>query len=342
MVTQWFKSGSLALALLWMSVAAQPLFAQHHHGGGHYGGSSHHGSYGGGSHHHHHSGSGIYIGSGGFGLGYGSGYGGYGGYGGYNSLRYSSGYGSSLYGNGYYNSYPSYGYGGTSVYVTPRYVTPQYVTPQYVTPRYVTSTPVYSTPSVVYRSPSVQSTSRIDIPPQNSVQQSNLPGVTFGSRAHIPELARAVADRTNQLCIALSDSYRGSPQFNEVYRDTYSLIARAQQLAQPNSAADASTLLASLSDMNAILAQAAPVIDGWQPQGGGTASATSHLSSVQSALKLLSIDAGWDASQAASRPAASTATPFAVPDAPPIRVAPAPDSLPTEGTPTPVDPVPAP
>lgn len=329
MFTQWFKSGSLALALLLMSGAAQPLFAQHH-GGGHHGGSSHHGSYGGSSHHHHHnhSGSGIYIGGGGFGLSYGSGYG---------------GYGSSLYGNGYYNSYPSYGYsnygyGGTRVYVTPGYVTPQYVTPQYVTPRYVTAIPVYSTPSVVSQSPSVQSTSRIYIPPQNSVQQSNLPGVSFGSRAHIPELASAVADRTNQLCIALADSYRGSPQFNEVYRDTYSLIARAQQLAQPNSASDASTLLASLSDMNAILAQAAPVIEGWKPSSGGSASATSHLSSVQSALKLLSIDAGWDASQATSRVPAPTATPTASP----ARVAPAPESLPLGTEPTPLDPVPAP
>lgn len=320
MSTQFFKSGSLALALLLTLGAVQPLFAQHHHHGGHY--------HGGGSSR---SGFGISIGSGGFGLSYGRGYGGYGG---------------SLYGNSYYNSYPSYGYsnygyGGTSVYFTPQYVTPQYVTPQYVTPVYVTprdvtSSPVYSTPSVVYRAPRVQSTSRISLPPQDSGLRTNLPGVTFGSRAHIAELAGAVAERTNQLCLALADSYQDNPQFKEVYRDTYSLIARAQQLDSLNAAHDDQGLLASLSDMNAILAQAAPAIESWTPNRGGAASATSHVSSVQSALKLLSIDAGWDASQV-TRPAPSSA-----PTAAPVRVAPAPELLPSATEPTPADPVPAP
>ena len=328
MLTQFLKSGSLALALMLTSSAIPPLFAQHHSGGHHHSG----GSYGGSSHHHH-SGGGISIGGGGIGLSFGSGYGGYGGY---NSLRYSGGYGygSPLYGNSYYHSSPSYGYGGTSVSITPRYVTPQYVTPLYVAPRYVTPAPVYPTPSVIYQAPSVQSTSRISIPPQDSVQPTNLPGVTFGSRAHIPELANAVADRTNQLCLALSDAYRGNPQFKEVYRDIYSLLTRSQHVDSLHSAGDSQGMLAALSDMNAILAQAAPVIEGWQPQSGGEASATSHLSSVQTALKLLSIDAGWDASQAGSRAPAPTAAP--------TRVAPVPESLPTESAPTPADPDPVP
>ncbi len=333
MLARLLQSGSLAIALLLCQGADQTLFAQHrgsghhgnsgsshdgggigsHHGGGNYGG----GSYGGGSRHQ--SGGGIYIGSGGFGFSYGTGYSGNGGY---NSLRYSTGYGNSLYGNSYYNSYPSYGYGGTSVYVTPRYVTPQYVT----------QAPVYSTPSVVYQAPSVQSSSRISFPPQDSAQRTNLPGVSLGGRAHIPELASAVAERTNQLCIALHDSYLDNPQFQDVYRDTYSLIARAQQLDSLNSAGDSTGLLATISDMNAILAQASPVIDSWKPTRGGAESATSHLSSVQSALKLLSIDAGWDASQVASQ----------APSASRVRVAPAPESLPARTEPTPLDPVPAP
>ena len=340
MLTRFLKSGGLALVLVLVGGAVQPLFAQHHHGGGS----------GGSSHHHHHGGGGGSFGGGGFRLSFGSGgYGGYGGYGnGYGG--YGNGYGNSLYGNSYYNSYPSYGYsnygsgygyGGTSVYVTPRYVTPQVVTPVYVTPRYVTSSPVYSSSSIIYQSPSVQSTNRISIAPQDNGQRTNLPGVSLGGRAHIPELAGAVAERTNQLCIALSDSYRDNPQFNEVYRDTYSVIGRAQQLAHPDGAADSAALLSALSDMNAIVAQAAPIIESWKPTGGGSASATSHLSSVQSALKLLSIDAGWDASQA-QRPSVAPAA--AAPTSAPVRVAPAPALLPTEAAPTPVapDPVPAP
>ncbi len=375
MLTQFLKSSSLALALVLAMGAVQPLFAQHHHhhGGsiGGYGGGFGGGGYYGGSHHHH-SGIGIGIGLGGLGYGgygYGSGYGGL-GYGssyGYGGLGYGNnygyggyGYGNSLYGSSYYNSYPSYGYSsynsypsygyssygsgygssGSSIYVAPRYVTSQIVTP-----RYVTSSPVYTTPSVIYQSPSVQSTNRISIPTQDqdNGQRTNLPGVTFGGRAHIPELAGAVSERTNQLCVALSDSYRDNPQFNEVYRDTYSVIGLAQQLAQPSGAADSAAMLGSLSDINAIMAQAAPMIQSWKSNSGASASATSHLSSVQSALKLLSIDAGWDASQAASRPTASSTAPTATPPtAAPIRVAPAPALLPTESTPTPADPVPAP
>ena len=331
MFTQFLKSGGLVFALLVASSAIQPAFAQHHHhhGGGviHYGG-----GYGGS--HHHHGGSGLYLGGSGFSLSIGS------GYGGYNRLRYSSGYGSSLYGNSDYHSYPSYGYsnydsgygyGGSSIYVTP-----QYVTPTYVTPRYVTSPRNYPSPSIVYQTPSVQPSRRVDIPPQDSAQRSNLPGVSFGGRTHIPELANAVADRANQLCLALHDSYLGNPQFKEVYRDVYSLITRAGQLVPPNGATDSQTQLAILSDMNAILTQATPVIESWTPANGASASATSHLSSVQAALKLLSVDAGWDENQAAIPPATSETAPA------PGRVAPAPDSLPDENEPTPLDPLPVP
>jgi hypothetical protein len=310
MLNRFLKSGCLALALVLVSDVIQPLFAQHHH-----------------HHHHHHGGGGISFGGGGFRLSIGSGGYGYGGYGGYNNLRYYNSYPSYGYSN-YYGS--GYGYVGTGVYVTPQYVTPQVVTPVYVTPRSGTSSPVYSTPS------SVRSTSRISLPAPDNGQRTNLPGVSFGGRAHIPELAIAVADRTNQLCVVLADSYRDNPQFNEVYRDTYSVIGLAQQLAQPDGAADSAVLLATLSDLNAILAQTVPRIESWKPNSGGSASATSHLSSVQSALKLLSIDAGWDASESQRQPVSPTAAPTAV------RVAPAPTLLPTESDPTPVDPEPVP
>ncbi len=339
-LTYILKSGSLALAFLLSSGSIQPLIAQHH-GGGHHsggGGSMHHGGGGGGSihhggggyggssfggaTHHHHSGSvgGIYIGGGGIGLSYGSGlgYGGYGGYGGYNSLRYSSGYGYAPY-----NSYPSYG--GYSNYGSSVYVTPQYVNPA--------PTIIYQSPSV---QPSIQSRRIIESSPQNLEQRTSLPGVTQGGRTHIAELADAVADRTNQLCIALHGSYLGNPQFNEVYRDVYSLITRSKQLASQNASGDLQAMLTELSDMNAILAQATPVIESWKARNGGSASATSHLSSVESALKLLSIDAGWDASLGRGQPPAPTQT------SAPLEVAPTPESLPSEAGPTPLDPVPAP
>lgn len=341
MFTRFLSSGSLAIALLLSSAAVQPLYAQHHggghHGGGggggmHHSGGTHHGggsfggggssfggggsSYGGGSHHHH-SGGGLYLGGSGFGLGYGSGYyGGYGGYGnGYNSLRYSSGYGG--YNNGYYNSYPSYNSGyysnyGSNVYVTPRYVTPTYVTPSQ---GYYPS----SSSAIIYQSPSVQPS------PVDSTQRTNLPGVSFGGRAHIPELATAVADRANQLCLALHDSYSGNSQFNEVYRDTYALITNAKQLAQANG--DAPTTMGIVSELNAILTNVTPAIERFTPTvGGSSASAASHLSSVTSAIKLLSVDAGWDASQAVSSPAGSAVAPQITP-AP--AVAPAPEPAPT-------------
>ena len=130
----------------------------------------------------------------------------------------------------------------------------------------------------------------------------------------------------------------GNPQFNEVYRDVYSLITRGKQLAQENGAGDSQAMLAQISDMNAILTQASPVIESWRATSGGQASATSHLSSVQSALKLLSIDAGWDASQAVSRPS----NPTSAPQVAPVQVAPAPEPLPSDATPAPLDPVPAP
>ena len=336
MYAQFLKSGVLSLALLLANGTTQSVLAQHHHGegghsgGGHSGGGGHYGGgHYGGSYHTHNGGSG-------FSLSIGSGYGG---------LQYSSGYGNSLYGNSYYNSYPSYGYSnygsgygysGSSVYVTPQYVTPTYVTPRYVTPQYITSQQNNASPPIIYQTPSVQPSTRIYIPPQDSGQRSNLPGVSFGGRSHIPELASAVADRANQLCLALHDSYLGNPHFKEVYRDTYSLITRAQQLAQPQGASDSQAMLATLSDMNAILTRATPVIESWTPTSGASASATSHLSRVQAALNLLSIDAGWDEQQATSPPARSETAPA------PNRVAPAPESLPSENEPTPLDPLPAP
>lgn len=339
MYAQFFKSGVLSLALLLATGTTQSVFAQHHHGGGgghsgggHYGGGHYGGGNYGGSYYNHYGGNG-------FSLSIGS------GYGGYNGLRYSSGYGNSLYGNSYYNSYPSYsysnygsgyGYGGSNVYVTPQYVTPTYVTPRYVTPQYITSPQNVSSPSIVYQTPSVQPSSRVYIPPQDSGQRSNLPGVSFGGRAHIPELASAVADRANQLCLVLHDSYLANSHFKEVYRDVYSLITRAGQLVPPNGATDAQTQLAILSDMNAILTQATPVIESWTPASGASASATSQLSSVKAALQLLSIDAGWNENQASSSPAASQTAPS------PLRVAPAPEALPSTNEPTPLDPLPAP
>ena len=333
MYAQFLKSGVLSLALLLASGTEQSVFAQHHHdGGGHDGGGHDGGGHGGGGHyggsHHSHHGGGYSLGGSGFSLSIGNGY---------NGFQYSSG---PQYGNSVYNSYPSYGYsnygsgygyGGSSVYVTP-----QYVTPTYVTPRYITSPPNFSSSSIEYRTPNVQPSSRVYIPPRDSGQRTNLPSVSFGGRAHIPELASAVADRANQLCLTLHDSYLGNPQFKEVYRDTYSLITQAQQLAQPDVAADSPVMLATLTDMNAILSQATPVIESWTPARGATASASSHLNSVQVALKLLSVDAGWSENQVARSPAAVEAAPA------PIRVAPAPDSLPSENEPTPLDPLPAP
>ncbi len=341
MYAQFLKSGALSLALLLASGTAQYVFAQHHHGGGGHGDGDHGGGdhwgggggghYGGGhyggSHHDHHGG-GYSLGGSGFSLSIGNGY---------NGFQYSSG---PQYGNSYYNSYPSYGYsnygsgygyGGSSVYVTP-----QYVTPTYVTPRYITAPPSYPSPSIVYQTPSVQPSSRVYIPPQNSGQRTNLPGVSFGGRAHIPELASAVADRANQLCLVLHDSYLGNSHFKEVYRDVYSLITRAGQLVPPNGATDSQTQLAILSDMNAILTQATPVIESWTPASGASASATSQLSSVKAALQLLSIDAGWNENQVSSPPATSQSAPS------PLRVAPAPEAVPSTNEPTPLDPLPAP
>ncbi len=348
MYAQFLKSGALSLALLLASGTAQSVFAQHHHGGGghgdgdHGGGDHHgdhhggdhwgHGDHGGGGHyggsHHDHHGGGYSFGGSGFSLSIGNGY---------NGFQYSSG---PQYGNSYYNSYPSYGYsnygsgygyGGSSVYVTPQYVTPRSVTPQYIT-----SPQNYASPSIEYRTPSVQPSTRSYIPPQDSGQRTNLPSVSFGGRAHLPELANAVADRANQLCLALHDSYLGNPQFKEVYRDTYSLITRAQQFVPPNGATDTQSQLASLTEMNAILSQATPVIESWTPARGASSSATSHLNSVQVALKLLSIDAGWSENQVSRTPAALESVPSR------LRVAPAPEALPSDNEPTPLDPLPAP
>jgi hypothetical protein len=335
MYAQFLKSGVLSLALLLANGTAQSVFAQHHHGGSGHGGGGHighgGGGYGGGHYggsHHYHNGGGYSLGGSGFSLSIGNGY---------NGFQYSSG---PQYGNSYYNSYPSYGYsnygsgygyGGSSVYVTP-----QYVTPTYVTPRYITAPPSAPSTSIEYRTPSVQPSTRSYIPPQDSGPQTNLPSVSFGGRAHIPELASAVADRANQLCLALHDSYLGNPQFKEVYRDTYSLITRAQQFVPSNGATDTQSQLASLTEMNAILAQATPVIESWTPARGASASATSHLNSLQVALKLLSIDAGWSENQVSRTPAALESAPA------PFRVAPAPDSLPSENEPTPLDPLPTP
>lgn len=289
----------------------------HHSGGGSF--SGHH--YGGG---HHYSGGGIYIGGGGFGLGYGSGL--YGGYPyrsyGYGGLGYSSGYGYSNYG-GYYSS-PSYGY-SSNVYVTPQYIAPA--------PRVV----YQSAPTVIYQSPTVQSSgvvvqsSRIAAPAQDVGQRTNLPGVTFGARAHLNVLADAVAERTTQLCSLLNASYQGNPQFQEVYRDTELLAASAKQI--PSLAADSQAMLAAVHDLNTLFNALSPALEGWRSNSGTTVSGP--LSSVKSALHLLSTDAGYDPSHPVSRPvqAPMKSTSIPVPPAP---------GAPGVPEPTPVDTVPAP
>ena len=195
-------------------------------------------------------------------------------------------------------------------------------------------------PTVNYQSPSVQSSAVIS-PPQDSGQRSNLPGVSFGARAHLSELADAVAQRTNLLCVTLHDSYSGSPQFNEVYRDTYLLITMSQRLKQVSG--DSQAALDNVAEMNDILTNVTPAIERWQPTGGRGDSAASHLSSVTSALKLLSVDAGWDGSQQTRRAAApQPATEQTPPVAPLPEVAPAPELQSSPADPTPVDPVPVP
>lgn len=291
-----------------------------HIGGGSIGGSHHSGggSFGGS---HHHSGGGIYIGGGGFGLGYGSGYyGGFGGYPyrsyGYGGLGYSSGYGYSNYG-GYY---PSYGY-SSSVYVTPQYVSPA--------PRVI-----YQSPSVIYQSPTVQSSSvvvqssRIGTPTQDVGQRTSLPGVSFGARAHLNVLADAVAERTTLLLGDLNSFYQGNPQYQEVYKDTELLAASAKQI--PSLASDSQNLLAAVQDLNTLFNALNPAIERWTPNGGG--SAASQLSGVKSALQLLTIDAGYDPSHPVSRPVQAPVAPAASPT-------PATSRAPE---PTPADAVPAP
>jgi hypothetical protein len=295
------KAGCIALTLCFVSGLSAPVLAQHHH---------HHGG-GGGSSHHHHSGGGIYIGGGGIGIGYGSGFygGGYRNYGyGYRGLGYSS---------------PSYGY-RSGIYVAPQvYVTPQYIAPA---PRVV----YQAAPTVIYQSPTVQpssvtiQSSRIATPSPDEGQRTNLPGVTFGARAHLNVLADAVAERTTQLSRILNSSYQGNPQFQEVTKDAELLAASARQI--PSLASDSQSLLAAVHDLNTLFNALSPAIESWQTNGE---SAASQLSRVKSALQLLSADAGYDPNQPVSSAPAKT-------NSPPVPPMPAPPE------PTPVDQVPAP
>lgn len=302
----------------------------HHYGGGYSGGLSHHHHYGGGYYggpYHHHHNSGIYIGGSGLGYGWSSGYpyGGYGGYGYSSGLRYSSGYRGGLY-----TLPPTISSG---VYVTPQFITP---TPTYVGQR--------SASSITYQSPSVQPLTTAPGPTDISTTRSELPGVTFGARAHLSELAVAVADRANLLCVSLHQEYSGNVHFKEVYRDTYMLITAAKQLAEKH--ADPQTTMAIVSDMNAIVASVSPVIESWRPSAGRPGSAVEHLSRVTSAVKLLSVDAGWDGSKSASLsagvPTPTAPPPESIETPPPAAPSPGQPGIGNEPTPIENAPVPAP
>lgn len=297
------QAGRVALALCFVAGSSASLMAQHsHHGGG-------------GRSHHHHSGGGIYIGGGGIGIGYGSGF-------------YGGGYRNYGYGGGFGYSSPSYGY-RSGVYISPQvYVTPQYVAPA---PRVV----YQSSPTIIYQSPTVQSSSvtiessRIAAPAQEIGQRTNLPGVTFGARAHLNVLSDALAERTTLLAGVLNTSYQGNPQFQEVYRDTELLAASARQI--PSLAANSEALLAAVQDLNTLFNALSPAIESWRSTNGTTASGP--LSSVKSALQLLSSDAGYDPNRPISRSVQSTV--------PPASIAPAAGRT-SAPEPTPVDTVPAP
>ncbi len=122
MASHRLRSRMVAIALgVGLMFTASSLQAQHHgghSGSGHMGGSHHSGMGGGGHHHHHHSSFGGYGGFGNSGLSIGLGYGGL-GYGGYGGLGYS-GYGSSYgLGRSYYSSRPA-----ISSYASPSYSYP--------------------------------------------------------------------------------------------------------------------------------------------------------------------------------------------------------------------------
>ncbi len=194
---------------------------------------------------------------------------------------------------------------------------------------------MYRPSSVIYQTPTVQpgpvivDSSRIPAPAEPVGQRTNLPGVSFGAREHLGVLSDAVAERTTKLCELLKSSYQGNPQFQEVYQDTELLAAGARQI--PGLAADSEKMLAAIQDLNTLFEALSPAIESWQSSG---ASASGPLSSVKSALQLLSTDAGYDPNRPVSRPNAIPAQ----------RVAPRtaePEPTPVDAVPTPADDVPA-
>lgn len=218
------------------------------------------------------------------------------------------------------------------------YVRPGYPRGVYIDPIYIAPAPreVYRPSSVIYQTPTVQpgpvivDSSRIPVPAEPVGQRTNLPGVSFGAREHLGVLSDAVAERTTKLCELLKASYQGNPQFQEVYQDTELLAAGARQI--PALAADPEKMLTAIQDLNTLFEALSPAIESWQSSG---ASASGPLSSVKSALQLLSTDAGYDPNQSDRRPVTI----------PTQRVAPRtaePEPTPVDAVPTPADAVPVP
>ncbi|RLS51465.1 MAG: hypothetical protein DWH91_19100 [Planctomycetota bacterium] len=226
------------------------------------------------------SGGGLYIQSGGLGIGLGIGSGGRGGY-------YGPGRG------GFYGPSRS----GLSIQIVPGggprpygYApAPVYVPAQRIAQPYDTdSPPVEPTPMASGTSVG---------------QRTSLPGVSFGARAHLEVLANAIIERTAQLRDTLAKSYADSPDLPQLDRDTELLTELARQITPTSAKPEATREI--VGDMLLLVEQMTPIIERSTPSGN---SASGPLSSVQSAVKLLSIDAGYVPGQVPDRPASAAPT----------------------------------